>query len=127
MGNMALFPKDAESIPKQEHRERLVRERYHLFSFFTLLRYCWRSAREARVRNMRYWGEEAVNTTRREQMSLHPQAILAIPEETARVAHAVLPHGNVSMQMRDEWGTLYQDQDFLYLFPTHGQPAQEPW
>jgi hypothetical protein len=38
MGNMALFPKDAESIPKQEQRERLVRERFPLFSFFTLLR-----------------------------------------------------------------------------------------
>lgn len=60
-------------------------------------------------------------------MSLHPQPIPAIPEETARVAHAVLPQGNVYMQMRDELGTLYQDQDFLDLFPTRGQPAQEPW
>ncbi len=60
-------------------------------------------------------------------MSLHPQPIPAIPEETARLAHAVLPEGNVYMQMRDELGTLYQDQDFLDLFPTHGQPAQEPW
>ncbi len=60
-------------------------------------------------------------------MSLHPQSIPAIPEETARVAHAVLPQGNVYMQMRDELGPLYQDQDFLDLFPTHGQPAQEPW
>ncbi len=60
-------------------------------------------------------------------MSLHPQPLPAIPEETARLAHAVLPEGNVYMQMRDELGTLYQDQDFLDLFPTHGQPAQEPW
>ena len=60
-------------------------------------------------------------------MSFHPQPIPAIPEETARLAHAVLPEGNVYMQMRDELGTLYQDQDFLDLFPTHGQPAQEPW
>jgi hypothetical protein len=35
-------------------------------------------------------------------MSLHPQPISAIPEETARLAHAVLPQGNVYMQMRDE-------------------------
>ena len=35
-------------------------------------------------------------------MSLHPQPIPAIPEETIRVAHAVLPQGNVWMQMRDE-------------------------
>jgi transposase len=31
------------------------------------------------------------------------------------------------MQMRDHLGTLYQDQDFLDLFPSRGQPAQEPW
>jgi transposase len=60
-------------------------------------------------------------------MSLHPQTIPAIPEETARVAHAVLPQGNAYMQMRDELGTMYQDQDFLDLFPSRGQPAQEPW
>ncbi len=60
-------------------------------------------------------------------MSLHPQPIPAIPEETARVAHTILPQGNVSMQMRDELGTLYQDEDFRDLFPTRGQPAQEPW
>ena len=56
-------------------------------------------------------------------MSFHPQPIPAIPEETARVAHTILPQGNVSMQMRDELGTLYQDEDFRDLFPTRGQPA----
>ena len=29
--------------------------------------------------------------------------------------------------MRDTLGTLYQDHDFLDLFPTRGQPAQAPW
>jgi transposase len=60
-------------------------------------------------------------------MSLHPQPIPAIPEETARIAHSFLPQGNVYMQMRDELGTLYQDEDFRDLFPSRGQPAQEPW
>ena len=60
-------------------------------------------------------------------MSLHPQIIPPIPEETVRVAHAVLPQGNSYMHMRDHLGTLYQDQDFLDLFPNRGQPAQEPW
>ena len=60
-------------------------------------------------------------------MSLHPQAIPAIPEETIRVAHAVLPQGNVWMQMRDELGTLYEDQDFADLFPSRGQPTEAPW
>jgi transposase len=60
-------------------------------------------------------------------MSLQPQPIPAIAEETARVAQSILPQGNVDMQMRDALGTLYQDEDFGDLFPTRGQPAQEPW
>ncbi len=60
-------------------------------------------------------------------MSFHPQAIPSIPEETARVAHIVLPKGNSYMHMRDHLGTLYQDQDFADLFPPKGQPAEAPW
>lgn len=58
---------------------------------------------------------------------MHPQPIPTIPEETARVAHAVLPQGNVYLQMRDELGTLSEDQDFQDLFPNCGQPAETPW
>src|SRR5260370_8696294 len=93
----------------------------------TALRYCWRILREAKVRICDTERREIVNAPRRKHMSLHPQPIPAIPEETARVGHTILPQGNVSMQMRDELGTLYQDEDFPYLFPTRGQPAQEPW
>jgi transposase len=60
-------------------------------------------------------------------MSLHPQPIPAIPEETIRLARAVLPEGNVLMQMRDALGTLYEDEDFRDLFPSRGQPAEAPW
>jgi len=60
-------------------------------------------------------------------MSMHPQPIPAIPEETVRIAHAVLPKGNVWMQMRDELGTLYEDHDFADLFMSRGQPAETPW
>ncbi|MFL5661286.1 MAG: IS1182 family transposase [Ktedonobacteraceae bacterium] len=60
-------------------------------------------------------------------MSLHPQPIPAIPEETVRIAHAVLPEGNVWMRMRDDLGTLYEDKDFQDLFPSRGQPAEAPW
>ena len=60
-------------------------------------------------------------------MSMHPQPIPAIPEETMRIAHAILPIGNVWMQMRDELGTLYDDEDFADLFPRCGQPAEAPW
>ena len=60
-------------------------------------------------------------------MSMHPQPIPAIPEETVRIAHAVLPEGNTWMQMRDELGTLSTDEDFQDLFPSRGQPAEAPW
>jgi transposase len=60
-------------------------------------------------------------------VSLHPYPIPPIPEETARVAHAVFPHGNVVMQLHDALGAIYTDEDFADLFPTHGQPALAPW
>jgi transposase len=60
-------------------------------------------------------------------MSMNPQPIPAIPEETVRVARAVLPEGNVWMQMRDELGTLCEDEDFQDLFPSRGQPAEVSW
>ncbi len=60
-------------------------------------------------------------------MSMHPEPIPAIPEETDRIARAVLPKGNLFLQMRDELGTLYTDEDFVDLFPSRGQPAEAPW
>src|SRR6266480_3952477 len=64
---------------------------------------------------------------RRSSMSLKSLPIPPVPEETARVAHAVFPHGNVFMQVRDTLGTIYPDETFADLFPTHGQPAFAPW
>ena len=60
-------------------------------------------------------------------MSLKPMLIPPVPEEIARVAHAVFPRGNVFMQLRDTLGTIYTDEAFADLFPTHGQPALAPW
>jgi transposase len=60
-------------------------------------------------------------------MSLKSLPIPPVPEELARVAHAVFPHGNVFMQVRDTLGTIYTDETFADLFPTHGQPAFAPW
>ena len=60
-------------------------------------------------------------------MSLKSLPIPPIPEEIARVAHAVFPHGNVFIQLRDTLGTIYTDEAFADLFPTHGQPALAPW
>ncbi len=60
-------------------------------------------------------------------MSMRPQAISPVPEETARVARAANPKGNVYMSMRDELGSIYQDPMFAVLFPQRGQPAEAPW
>jgi hypothetical protein len=57
-------------------------------------------------------------------MSLKPSPIPPIPTVTACVAHAAFPHGNVVMQHRDALGTIYTDEAFADLFPTHGQPAE---
>ena len=60
-------------------------------------------------------------------MSLKPQELGPIPEETARVAAAAYPKGNVFMRMRDELGVIYQDEAFAHLFSHTGQPAEAPW
>jgi transposase len=60
-------------------------------------------------------------------MSLKALSIPPVPEETARVAHAAFPRGNLFMQVRDTLGTIYTDEAFADLFPTHGQPALAPW
>src|SRR2546429_4095438 len=60
-------------------------------------------------------------------MSLKSLPIPPIPEEIARVAHVVFPRGNVFIQLRDTLGTIYPDEAFADLFPTHGQPALAPW
>ena len=60
-------------------------------------------------------------------MSLHPQAFCAVLAETARVARAAYPKGNVYLRVRDELGTIYTDQSFAELFPKCGQPAEAPW
>lgn len=49
-----------------------------------------------------------------------------IPEETAAVARAAFPKGNVYMTMRDELGPLFSDADFAALFSEQGQTAESP-
>jgi transposase len=60
-------------------------------------------------------------------MSLHPEPIGAVPDETARIARAAVPRGNAWPRLGDELGTIYTDQPFAALFPTHGRPAEAPW
>src|SRR5712692_326653 len=60
-------------------------------------------------------------------MSLHSKPFTAIPEETARVARAAFPQGNLYIRMRDEIGVIYEDEAFASLFSHRGQPAEAPW
>src|SRR5262245_39369609 len=59
-------------------------------------------------------------------MSLHPQPISAIPEQTQCIAHAAFPKGTLCLRIADELGDLFRDEQFAELFPTGGQPAASP-
>jgi transposase len=58
---------------------------------------------------------------------LRPMPIEPIPPETARVARAAFPKGHRYLRVADELETLFTDDAFLALFPTHGQSAHPPW
>jgi transposase len=60
-------------------------------------------------------------------MSLRPEPIGAIPADTVRVARAAFPKGTLVTRLRDEFGALYEDEDFRNLYPARGQPALTPW
>ena len=60
-------------------------------------------------------------------MTLHPKNHWEVPQETARIARASFPKGNVYMKMHDELGTIYCDSDFKELFPARcGKSAISP-
>ena len=60
-------------------------------------------------------------------MSLKPDPIQPVPEETARVARAAFRKGNPLLRLRDELGAIFADADFADLFPKLGQPGLPPW
>ena len=60
-------------------------------------------------------------------MSLHPEPIGPVPDDTSQVAHAGFPRDNVYIQMRDVLGPIYEDASFAPLFARRGRPAVAPW
>src|SRR5215831_85184 len=60
-------------------------------------------------------------------MSLKPMAIPLVPSETARVARAAFPKGNLYLKLRERVGTIIQDEDFVALFAKDGAPGLPPW
>jgi transposase len=60
-------------------------------------------------------------------MSLPLHVIAPVPEDTVRIARAAFPNGTPYMTLRDGLGTIFQDEDFRALFPSHGPPGLSPW
>ena len=60
-------------------------------------------------------------------MCLDPEIACSVPKETARIAQAAFPKGNLYLRMRDELGPIFEDRQFADLFPPRGQPAEAPW
>jgi transposase len=62
-------------------------------------------------------------------MALRPQSLPPVPEATAAAMHAPFPKGNLYVELRAEFGTLYDDQLFADLYPPEGRPVVEvaPW
>jgi len=60
-------------------------------------------------------------------MSMRPQQIPEVPEETAEVARCAFPKGNVYLQIRDLLGGIYRDELFADLYSPDGQSAISPW
>jgi len=59
-------------------------------------------------------------------MSLRPEPIGPVPEETARVARAAFPHGNPYLRVADLLGPIFRSPQFADLYSPEGQPAADP-
>ena len=61
-------------------------------------------------------------------MSLRPEPLPPIPDATAAAVRAAFPKGNLYVDLRAEFGTLYTDQLFADLSPPQGRPVEvAPW
>ena len=55
-------------------------------------------------------------------MALHPHPLPPVPDATAAAVQAAFPKGNLYVDLRAEFGTLYDDQLFADLYPPQGVP-----
>ena len=61
-------------------------------------------------------------------MSLRPEPLPPIPDATAAAVRAAFPKGNLYVELRAEFGTLYDDRLFADLYPPQGRPVEvAPW
>jgi transposase len=57
-------------------------------------------------------------------MTWRPQPLPPVPEATAAAVRAAFPTGNLYVDLRTEFGTLYDDQLFADLYPPSGRPVE---
>ncbi len=59
-------------------------------------------------------------------MTLHPHPIPPVPATTAAAVQAAFPKGNVYVDLRAEFGTIFTDQLFTDLYPPLGRAVDVP-
>jgi len=61
-------------------------------------------------------------------MSFRPEPLPPVPDTTAAAVRAAFPKGNLYVDLRTEFGTLYDDKVFADLYPLEGRPVEvAPW
>jgi transposase len=61
-------------------------------------------------------------------MVLRPQSLPPVPEATVTAVQAAFPKGNLYVELRAEFGRLYDDYLFADLYPSQGRPVEvAPW
>ena len=60
-------------------------------------------------------------------MSMKPQGLEPIPDETRLLVQRLIPKGTLVTQLRDALGPIYSDEQFAQLFAKRGRPAEAPW
>ncbi len=60
-------------------------------------------------------------------MSMKPQGLEPIPEETRVLVQRLIPKGTLVTQLRDALGPIYSDAQFAHLCPKRGRTAEVPW
>jgi hypothetical protein len=57
-------------------------------------------------------------------MTLRPQPLPPVPEATVAAVQAAFPKGNLYVELRAEFGPLYDDHLFTDLYPPSGRPVE---
>ena len=59
-------------------------------------------------------------------MSLRPEPLPPIPDATAAAVRAAFPKGNIYVDLRTEFGTLYTDSSLSISIPLRAAPSKCP-